>query len=309
MFTSLQRLKKCTFTVEGCAALAMALALRPRPSPLRELDLSENQPGNLGVKLLSSVLEDKRCTLETLRLNDCNLTEKCCEALASALSSSTSSLRELDLGKNKLHDVGVKLFSVGLGNTYCNLATLRLSDCGVTANGIFFLSSALKTNPSFLRELDMSRNSLGDSGVNLLSAVLENLHCNLETLHLKDCNLTVRCCGALASALSSKGSSLRELDLSGNELKNSGVELLCVGLGSPHCKVKTLRLSHCRVTDGGCSSLASALLSNPSHLREINLDNNNPGYSGLRLLSAVMEDPTFKLETLSAWPYPVGREK
>ncbi|XP_029486885.1 NACHT, LRR and PYD domains-containing protein 3-like isoform X2 [Oncorhynchus nerka] len=302
-------LKKCTFTVEGCAALAMALALRPRPSPLRELDLSENQPGNLGVKLLSSVLEDKRCTLETLRLNDCNLTEKCCEALASALSSSTSSLRELDLGNNKLHDVGVKLFSVGLGNTYCNLATLRLSDCGVTANGIFFLSSALKTNPSFLRELDMSRNSLGDSGVNLLSAVLENLHCNLETLHLKDCNLTARCCGALASALSSKGCSLRELDLSGNELKNSGVELLCVGLGSPHCKVKTLRMSRCRVTDGGCSSLASALLSNPSHLREINLDNNNPGYSGLRLLSAVMEDPTFKLETLSAWPYPVGREK
>ncbi|XP_071225736.1 NLR family CARD domain-containing protein 3-like isoform X2 [Salvelinus alpinus] len=303
------RLKKCTFTVEGCAALALALALRPNPSHLRELDLSENQPGNLGVKLLSSVLEDKRCTLETLRLNDCNLTEKCCEALASALSSSTSSLRELDLGKNKLHDVGVKLFSVGLGNTYCNLATLRLSDCGVTANGISFLSSALKTNPSFLRELDMSGNSLGDSGVNLLSAVLENLHCNLETLHLKDCNLTERCCGALASALSSKCCSLRELDLSGNELKNSGMELLCVGLGSPHCKVKTLRLSRCRVTDEGCSSLASALLSNPSHLREINLDNNYPGYSGLRLLSAVMEDPTFKLETLSAWPYPVGREK
>lgn len=58
----------------------------------------------------------------------------------------------------------------------------RLSDCGVTANGISFLSTALKTNPSFLRELDMSGNSLGDLGVNLLSAVLENLHCNLETL-------------------------------------------------------------------------------------------------------------------------------
>lgn len=64
----------------------------------------------------------------------------------------------------------------------CLMLLCRLSDCGVTANGIFFLSSALKTNPSFLRELDMSRNSLGDSGVNLLSAVLENLHCNLETL-------------------------------------------------------------------------------------------------------------------------------
>uniref|UniRef100_A0A4W5N456 Uncharacterized protein n=1 Tax=Hucho hucho TaxID=62062 RepID=A0A4W5N456_9TELE len=295
-FNHHHRMSGCGVSEEGCSSLASALT--SNPSHLRELDLSRNGPGGSGVEKLSAVLVDPHCKLETLRLSNCSITEEGCASLASAVTSNPSHLRELDLSGNNLGDSELERLTVVLKNPQCKLEKLLLSDCGVTANGISFLSSALKTNPSFLRELDMSGNSLGDSGLNLLSAVLENLHCNLETLHLKDCNLTERCCGALASALSSKCCSLRELDLSGNKLKNSGVELLCVGLGSPHCKVKTLRLSRCRVTDGGCSSLASALLSNPSHLREINLDNNNPGYSGLRLLSAVMEDPTFKLETL-----------
>ncbi|XP_048854426.1 stonustoxin subunit beta-like, partial [Brienomyrus brachyistius] len=57
-------------------------------------------------------------------------------------------------------------------------------------------------------------------------------------------------------------------------------------------------LSGCRVTEEGCSSLASALRSNPSHLRELDLSYNHPGDSGVKLLSAVLEDPSCKLEKL-----------
>ncbi|KAJ8246524.1 hypothetical protein COCON_G00234870 [Conger conger] len=46
------------------------------------------------------------------------------------------------------------------------------------------------------------------------------------------------------------------------------------------------RLSGCRVTQRGCDSLASALCSNPSHLRELDLRYNHPGDSGVRALSA-----------------------
>ncbi|XP_076846982.1 ribonuclease inhibitor-like [Brachyhypopomus gauderio] len=95
-----------------------------------------------------------------------------------------------------------------------------------------------------------------------------------------------------------ENSLLRVLDLSNNDLNNSGVEQLSAGLKSSHCKLETLRLSGCLVTEEGCSSLASALSSNPSHLKELDLTYNHPGESGVKLLSARLEDPHCSLDTL-----------
>ncbi|XP_048853249.1 NACHT, LRR and PYD domains-containing protein 3-like isoform X3 [Brienomyrus brachyistius] len=291
------RLSGCRVTEEGCSSLASAL--RSNPSHLRELDLSYNHPGDSGVKLLSAVLEDPSCKLEKLKVGRCELTEKCCEALASALRSNSSPLRGLDLSDNDLQDSGVKLLSAGLGDLHCKLEILRLSGCRVTEEGCSSLASALKLNPSHLRELDLSYNHPGDSGVKLLSAVLEDPNCKLEKLQVGRCELTEKCCEALASALRSNSSPLRGLDLSDNDLQDSGVMLLSAGLGDLHCKLEILRLSGCRVTEEGCSSLASALRSNPSHLRELDLSYNHPGFSGVKLLSAVLEDPSCKLEKLN----------
>ncbi|CAJ1071297.1 LOW QUALITY PROTEIN: uncharacterized protein LOC128371134%2C partial [Xyrichtys novacula] len=115
---------------------------------------------------------------------------------------------------------------------------------------------------------------------------------------LSGCNLTKRSCEVLSSVLSSQSSSLRDLDLSHNDLQDSGVKLLSAGLKSPHCKLETLRLSGCLITEEGCASLASALSSNPSHLRELDLSYNHPGDSGVKLLSAGLKDPLWRLETL-----------
>ncbi|KAM3603348.1 uncharacterized protein V6R79_020559 [Siganus canaliculatus] len=113
---------------------------------------------------------------------------------------------------------------------------------------------------------------------------------------LDGCNLSERCCEALSSVLSS--SSMTKLDLSNNDLKDSGVKLLSAGLKSPHCKVEHLNLSGCLVTEEGCSALASALNSNPYHLRALDLSYNHPGGSGVMLLSAGLEDPHWRLDTL-----------
>jgi len=57
-------------------------------------------------------------------------------------------------------------------------------------------------------------------------------------------------------------------------------------------------LYDCGVTDKGCADLASALRSNPSHLKELVLSENNLGDSGVKLLSAGLANPLLKLEEL-----------
>ncbi|KAK2842755.1 hypothetical protein Q5P01_012955 [Channa striata] len=114
---------------------------------------------------------------------------------------------------------------------------------------------------------------------------------------LSGCNLSERSCEALSSVLSSQSSRLRELDLSNNDLQDSGVKLLS-GLKQQHCRLETLSLSGCLITEEGCASLASALSSNPSHLRELDLSYNHPGDSGVKLLSAGLEGPLWRLDTL-----------
>ncbi|KAM9309164.1 protein NLRC3-like [Pholidichthys leucotaenia] len=115
---------------------------------------------------------------------------------------------------------------------------------------------------------------------------------------LNSCGLTERSCEALSSVLSSPSSSLTHLDLSNNDLKDSGVKILSAGLMIPHCKLESLSLSGCLVSEEGCSSLASALRSNPSHLRDLDLSYNHPGKSGVKILSDLQEDPGFRLDTL-----------
>ncbi|XP_052436331.1 NACHT, LRR and PYD domains-containing protein 3 isoform X3 [Carassius gibelio] len=263
------------------------------------LQISEEVLDEFDIKKFSTSDECRRRLIPAVvncrkaLLAGCNLTDRCCESLSLSLRSSDS-LRELDLSNNNLQDSRVKLLSDGLKSSHCQLNILRLAGCNLTGQCCESLCSSLQSSNS-LRELDLSYNSLQDSGVKLLSDGLKSSQCQLNILRVTDCNLSDQCCENFSSSLQSSNSSLKEMDLSNNDLQDSGVKLLSDGLKSSHCKLKVLRLSGCMVTEEGCCFLASALSSNPSHLRELDLSYNHPGQSLVKLLS----DPNYSLDTLN----------
>ncbi|XP_055768404.1 NACHT, LRR and PYD domains-containing protein 3-like [Salvelinus fontinalis] len=295
MQTSLQSgtLSATRLEPDQCSALAYLLLMSEEV--LEEFDLKTYNTSKEGYQRLLPVVK----TCKRALLDGCELTYESCETLVSALQTPNSPLRELDLSYNDLGDRGVELLCVGLISPLCNIQTLVLADCYLTYKSCETLASALQTPNSPLRELDLSYNNLGDRGVELLCVGLTSPLCNIQTLVLGQCGLTEGCCSDLASVLSSLYSQLKQLELRDNDLQDSGVTLLSAGLEDPDCKLHTLGLSGCLVTEEGCAALSSALRSNPSHLKELDLSYNYPGDSAGGLLSAALPDPTYKLMKLN----------
>uniref|UniRef100_A0A669D8X8 NACHT domain-containing protein n=1 Tax=Oreochromis niloticus TaxID=8128 RepID=A0A669D8X8_ORENI len=233
------------------------------------------------------------------RLTQCDLSGTHCEVVASALKSNPSHLTELDMSGNNLQDSAVKLLCAGLESPNCRLETLRFKGCGLSKFSCDYLAAALKSNPSHLRQLDLSKNpNLQDSGVKHLCGFLESPGCGLETLRLGDCGLSKISCDYLAAALKSNPSHLRELSLSWNKLQASGVKHLCGFLESPGCGLETLRLTSCGLSKISCDYLAAALKSNPSHLRELELWRNNLKLPDVTHFFYLKESPDCRLEYL-----------
>ncbi|XP_064175924.1 NACHT, LRR and PYD domains-containing protein 12-like isoform X1 [Anguilla rostrata] len=130
-----------------CSALAFMLLMSEEI--LDEFDLKTYNTSAAGYQRLLTVVGNCRKAI----LNSCDLTMTSCEIVASALQSSNSPLRELDLSYNNLGDSGVKLLCAGLMSPNCKL-----------------------------QRLDLSYNNLGDSGVKLLCAALMSPNCKLQRL-------------------------------------------------------------------------------------------------------------------------------
>ncbi|XP_062299428.1 NACHT, LRR and PYD domains-containing protein 12 isoform X1 [Scomber scombrus] len=169
-----------------------------------------------------------------------------------------------------------------------NRSEKELSDIHCSA-----LAYVLQMSEEVLDELDLKKYKTSWEGRQRLIPAVRN--CRKAVL--SRCGLSETHCEVLASALKSNPH-LTDLDLSYNDLSDSGVKRLSAGLESPNCRLETLRLFDCSLSEISCASLVSALKSNPSHLRELDLSNNNLQDSGLKLLCDLLKSPDCKLENL-----------
>uniref|UniRef100_A0AAZ1XMH8 NACHT, LRR and PYD domains-containing protein 12-like n=1 Tax=Oreochromis aureus TaxID=47969 RepID=A0AAZ1XMH8_OREAU len=101
-------------------------------------------------------------------------------------------------------------------------------------------------------------------------------------------------CSALAFILQMSEEILDELDLQKYNTSERGRQRLI----SATRNCRKARLTHCGLSETHCEVVASALKSNPSHLTELDMSNNNLQDSAVKLLCAGLESPNCRLETL-----------
>uniref|UniRef100_A0A3B3H8B5 NACHT domain-containing protein n=1 Tax=Oryzias latipes TaxID=8090 RepID=A0A3B3H8B5_ORYLA len=248
--------------------------------------ISENLSADKSINLFhclnelndGSLVEEIQQSLRSGRLSRDKLSPAQWSALVFILLSSEEDMEVFDLKKYSASEEALlRLLPVIKASNKA-----LLSDCNLSERSCAALSSILSSQSSSLRNLDLSNNNLQDSGMKLLSAGFKSPHCELETL----------------STASYASASISSNDIIHPYLLFHINQCTAVLSLSLPCVLCVCSLSGCLITEEGCASLASALNSNPSYLRELDLSYNHPGEAGLMLLSAALEDPHKRLETL-----------
>ncbi|XP_062376503.1 NACHT, LRR and PYD domains-containing protein 3-like [Sardina pilchardus] len=154
------------------------------------------------------------------------------------------------------------------------------------------LATALLTSDGSPDEFDLKKYNTSDEGRRRLLPAMSVC----RKARLAGCNLSDKLCEVVASVLQSPNL-LVELDLSSNPFTDSGVQLLSAGLCTSNCRLQTLRLADCELSDVSCATVAEVLLSANS-LKQLDLSSNNINDCGVQHLSAGLCHGDCNLEIL-----------
>ncbi|XP_068113546.1 NACHT, LRR and PYD domains-containing protein 14-like isoform X1 [Hyperolius riggenbachi] len=221
------------------------------------LHMKDNDIKDAGAKLLCEGLLNPGCPLKELRLHESNITSDSCEDLKSVLLKNHT-LTVLDLTDNNLQDSGMKILCEALRDPTCTLQELNLQHTDLSPDACQDIGSVITVNRS-LHHLDLTWNSIKDSGVKVLCEALKNPNCTLKELRLYGCDLTV--CEDLASVIHTNHT-LTKLELSGNQFDDQATKALCEAMRSPGCSMQEFRVGYCAMTATCAEEVLSTINTN-----------------------------------------------
>lgn len=115
-------------------------------------------------------------TLKALYLDNCDLDDQACGALAASLAGG-SKVETLWLFGNRVGDQGAQHLASALQSESCMVTELNLQFNKISDEGATALAKAVENGKSRLQSLDLSCNSIGDLGAGQLAGVMEGGKC------------------------------------------------------------------------------------------------------------------------------------
>ena len=222
---------------------------------LIELDLSYNKLSASCTRYLLHKTLSMFTNLVQLNASGGIISDEVAEALAYALSENTT-LKELDLSDNNLHEKGIKKIFNGL--KVSTLIKFNISHNNITVPAADYIASFISKNTE-LELLDLSYNTLLSAGA--IKVCSRNLS-SLTTFNISHNGVSAKAANIIAAFLS-YNIMLQVLDLSCNDLQASDYKSIFKAL-QKKCFLTTLKLSNCSVINEAADELTAILLHNVS---------------------------------------------
>ncbi|ERE47667.1 NACHT, LRR and PYD domain-containing protein 14, partial [Cricetulus griseus] len=147
---------------------------------LKYLHLGNTLMEENDIKLACQALQHPKCSLETLRLDSCELMPVSCHILASALCGNRT-LTHLCMSDNSLRTEEVRRLCRFMSNPECALQRLILKQCNLRGDAYGFLALMLSHNGK-LTHLNLTMNPVEDGGMKLLCDAIKKPTCHLQEL-------------------------------------------------------------------------------------------------------------------------------
>ena len=258
----------------------------------------------LDIKQESSITSKmEEISFDEVWFSECKLAPADCTAILHLLKNRDEKFK-LFLRSNFMGDLGCMEIKKWIVKSNCVELDLTRNNMG--EKGVEYLCDTLKLENCNLTVLVLDGNHIGDKAAELLSTAIKDGNCKLTRLNLNGTKIGVKGVEHLKDALKCVNNNLTELNLAYNDIGHEGAKYLSDSLKCENCKLTLLNLRENCLGDKGAEHLSNALKDVKCKLLALNLRGNIIGAKGAEVLSVALKDKNCHLIMLNLGDNNVG---